>query len=145
MYHLLQTELNLKSKQLINISGDSLLIHCGQMIPKLKSRTDKSAKPQEQSGGAAGGQGAAKKKGKKKWIEILKWLKFLFRQFSTGDLFYTEIYFTNCLCYTGLKHHTELQSINLITCVKTLISCYLLFFLSHVFVELSALFDWCKL
>jgi len=51
---------------------DALLIHCGEMIPKLKSRTDKSSKGQEQPAGAAGGGGqgggggGGKKKNRKK-------------------------------------------------------------------------------
>jgi len=43
-------------------SRESLLVHCGEMIPKLKSRTDKSSRPQEQPAQA----GAGKKKNKKK-------------------------------------------------------------------------------
>lgn len=43
--------------------GDSILLHCGEMIPKLKSRTDKSTKSQEHGAGQAGG---GKKKNKKK-------------------------------------------------------------------------------
>ncbi|OXA55894.1 signal recognition particle 19 kDa protein [Folsomia candida] len=44
-------------------SRDSILLHCGEMIPKLKSRTDKSTKSQEHGAGQAGG---GKKKNKKK-------------------------------------------------------------------------------
>jgi len=44
--------------------GDSLLVYCGEMIPKLKSRTEKTQKPlgAEQPTGQSGG----KKKNKKK-------------------------------------------------------------------------------
>jgi len=56
---------------------DALLIHCGEMIPKLKSRTDKSSKSQQEApagaaagggggGGGQGGGGGAKKKNRKK-------------------------------------------------------------------------------
>jgi len=47
-------------------SRDSILVHCGEMIPKLKSRTEKSSKPQDLGGAGGVAAGGGKKKNKKK-------------------------------------------------------------------------------
>lgn len=44
-------------------SGDSLLVYCGEMIPKLKTRVEKANKPHGSTDNPSGG---GKKKGKKR-------------------------------------------------------------------------------
>jgi len=45
---------------------ESLLLYCGEMIPKLKARVEKANKPSGSGAATAGGGGGGKKKGRRK-------------------------------------------------------------------------------